>query len=279
MMEIREIRPGVFACLTANETANAGFVTTGRGVVVIDSLDTPQRGRELAARIETSTKSPVLFVVNSHYHADHVFGNQAFDAPVVANCALADELAGYVANALTPSQIAAWIDEHPEDRWLVDELEIVYPSVIFDHRLVLDLPPKLMVVEHMGGHTPDATMVDLPEEEVLFAGDLVFEGRVPVLLFAHFGDTLLALRKMEQLGARTVVPGHGALCDMGYVKRLADYLEALVEKVEDLHGQGWDKEAVLGSKRLPQWWTEDRPDVLQANTARLYDEVHGRASG
>jgi glyoxylase-like metal-dependent hydrolase (beta-lactamase superfamily II) len=279
MMETREISPGVFACLTANETANAGFVTTERGVIVIDSLDTPQRGRELAARIEAVTRLPVLFVINTHYHADHVFGNQAFDAPVIGNCALADELSGYLANALTPSQIATWVEEHPEDCWLVDELEIVYPSVVFDRRLVLDLTPKLMVVEHLGGHTPDATIVDLPDEDVLFAGDLVFEGRVPFLLFAHFGDTLLALRKLERLGARTVVPGHGALCDMAYVKRLADYLEALIEKVVELHARGWDKEAVLDSQALPQWWTEDRPDVLEANIARLYEEVQDRMKG
>jgi cyclase len=272
-MQIVESKPGIFACLMDNETANAGFVVTDKGVIVVDTLNTPAQGHELAAAIEARTRKQVLFVINTHHHFDHVLGNQAFDAPVIAHCALAAQLAQAAARDLSPIALAAWISEHPEDRWVAEELELIYPNVTFEERLVLDLPPVRAVLHHLGGHTPESTIVDLPEEGVLFAGDLVFEGRVPYLRAAHIEGTLQALQQLKRLGARTIVPGHGALCDMTYVIRLRDYVEDLRDKVEELIAQGWDKGDVLDSNQLPRWWTDDRPDLLRANVARVYDEL------
>lgn len=275
-MQIKEIKPNVFACLTANETSNAGFIVTSRGVVVIDTLASPAHGRELVTAIRSHTAEPILFVINTHHHHDHVFGNQAFDAPVIAHCTLAGELAERAAQDLTPGAIAERIAENPEDRWLADELELVYPNIIFEKRLVLDLPPLLLVVRHLGGHTPDTTIVDLPDENLLFAGDLVFEGRVPYLVHAHFGNLTEALRELQAVGSRTIVPGHGELCDTTYVGRVRDYVEALYGGVGNLIGQGWEKGAILESDQLPTWWTDDRPDVLRLNIERVYDELAAR---
>ena len=272
-MQITEIMPGIFACLMANETANAGFVVTERGVIVFDTLNTPARGRELAAAITAQTGKPVLLVFNTHHHYDHVFGNQAFGAPIIAHYTLPQQLAQAAARDLMPISIAAWISEHPEDHWMADELELVYPHILFERRLVLDLPPVRMVVQHLGGHTPETIVVDLPDEGVLFAGDLVFEGRVPFLRHAHIGNTLKALRWLQRLGARTVVPGHGDLCDMTYVIRFRDYVNDLREKVKELIEQGWEKGDVLDSDQLPPWWTQDRPELFRANVARIYDEL------
>lgn len=275
-MQIVEIKPGIFGCLMNNETANAGFVVTEQGVVVVDTLDTPTRGRALAVAIGQRAGRPVLFVVNTHHHADHVFGNQAFDAPLIAHYTLGDELAETLARDLSPLAIAAWVSEHPEDRWLAEELEVRYPNLLFDGRLVLDLPPQKLIIQHLGGHTPDSTVVDLPERGVLFAGDLVFEGRVPFLRQASIEGTVRALSHLERLGPRKIVPGHGAVCDMGYVTRVREHLAALQETVRALIDEGVEKADVLDSDRLPRWWTEDRPDLQRANVARVYDEISGR---
>lgn len=275
-MDIVEIKPGIFACLMNNRTANAGFVVTEQGVVVVDTLDTPARGRALAQAISERVDAPLLFVVNTHHHSDHVFGNQAFDAPLIAHYTLAAELAETVARDLSPLAIAAWISKHPEDVWLAEELEVRYPNVLFDGRLVLDLPPHKLTLQHLGGHTPDSTVVDLPEQGVLFAGDLIFEGRVPYWGDANVEAMVHALSYLERLGARRIVPGHGALCDVGYVARLRAYLEAVRDTVRDLIARGVEKADVIESDRLPQWWTEDRPELLRANIARVYDEVAGK---
>jgi cyclase len=274
-MRIAEIQSGILACLMDNETANAGLVVTARGVIVIDTLDKPARARQLAAAIEERIGRPVLFVVNTHHHYDHVFGNQAFDAPVIASSALPGQLAPAVDRDLSPVAVAARLSEHPEDRWLADELVLVYPHLLFERRLEIDLPPTPLVLEHLGGHTPDSIVVDLPEAGVLYAGDLIFEGRVPFLRQAHVEEMLQALRHLEQMGTRTVVPGHGALCDMAYVARFRGYVEALRDKVAELVAQGRERGDVLDSDQLPEWWTRDRPDLLRANVARVYDEVAG----
>lgn len=274
-MQIVQVKPGIFACLMGNKTANAGFVVTERGIVVIDTLNTPGQGRQLAATIQARTDKPILFVINTHHHYDHVFGNQAFDAPIIAHCALSEQLAEAAARNLMPVSIAAWLSEHPEDRWLVDELELIYPNIIFEKRLVLDLPPMRIVVRHLGGHTPDSSIVDLPDEGVLFSGDLVFEGRVPFLRQANIRDTIQALSELARLGSRSIVPGHGALCDMGYVLSFRDYLIELREKVAELAAQEWKRGDVLDSDQLPKWQTKDRPDLLRANVERVYDELTG----
>jgi glyoxylase-like metal-dependent hydrolase (beta-lactamase superfamily II) len=272
-MQIVEIKPRVFACLLANETANAGFAVTDLGTVVIDSLNTPARGRGLAQAIRQRIPKPFLFVINTHHHYDHIFGNQAFSVPVVGHCALSSLLAQAADRDLMPLAVAARLSEHPEDQWLIDELELTYPNVIFERRLVLHLPPLCLRLEHMGGHTPDSAIVDLPDEGVLFTGDLVFEGRVPYLGQANIGETIGALRRLEQLGERTIVPGHGAICDMAYVTRLRDYVESLHQQIGEMLTQGMGKGEILDSDRLPEWWTEDRPELLRLNIARVYDEL------
>ena len=271
-MEIVEIKPGVFACLSANRTANAGFVVTERGVVVVDTLNTPTAGQELATAIEARTQGPIILVINTHHHYDHVFGNQAFDAPVVAHQDLSPLLTRAADRDLMPLAVAARLSEHPEDRWLVDELDVVHPHLSFQQHLTMNLAPKRLILEHMGGHTPDSCIVDLPEEGLLFAGDLVFEGRVPFLRQAHIKDTIQALARIESLGPRTIVPGHGELCDTAYVGRRGDYMEALEEKVAQLIARGREKADILDSDQLPRWWTDDRPDLLRANVERAYEE-------
>jgi cyclase len=274
-MEIVQLSANAYACLNPGVTANAGFVITEKGVVVVDCLDTPARARNMAKAIAERTDSQVRLIINTHYHFDHTLGNQAFSGPVIAHCALAGELANAVARDLSPNEIAAWVSEHPEDQWLVDELQIIYPNIVFEERLILDLPPELLVVRHVGGHTPDSTIVDLPEGDVLFAGDLIFEGRVPYLRYAHFQDLIKSLHTVESLGPRTIVPGHGALVDQGYVVRTREYLEALYDAVSGLIAEGLSKQEVLVSDQLPEWWTTDRPALVAANTERLYDELAG----
>lgn len=86
-------------------------------------------------------------------------------------------------------------------------------------------------------------------------------------------ETTHALSHLERLGPRRIVPGHGAVCDMGYVARQREYLVALQETVQELIFEGKKKAEVLDSERLPMWWTEDRRELQRANVARVHDEL------
>ena len=248
------------------------IIGTERGVVVIDTLNTPAQGRRLASAVKDMTGSLVFLVINTHWHYDHTFGNQSFDAPILAHCSLASELAKAAARDLMPVAVAAWLSEHPEDRWMADELELAYPNIAFENRLTLDLAPFRMIVHHLGGHTPDSSVIDLPDDGVLFAGDLIFVDRVPFLRHASIHNTIQALGLIEALGSRTIVPGHGEPCDMAYVGRMRDYLEALQEQVGQLIARGRPRADILDSDELPRWWTADRPELVRANVERAYEE-------
>ncbi|HKU84881.1 MAG TPA: MBL fold metallo-hydrolase [Casimicrobiaceae bacterium] len=187
--------------------SNAGFVVTGEGVVVFDALGTPALGRALVAAIRTVTPAPIRRVIVSHYHADHVYGLQPLKAAGAEICAYRAGEA-YFTSGLAEERLAQrradlfpWVDEtthvvHP-DLWLDGDTDFRLGGLTF--RLVWS----------GGGHSPEDLMMYIVEDRLLFAGDLIFAGRIP---FVGNGDSkgwLAATQKMLALSPSVVVPGHG----------------------------------------------------------------------
>ncbi len=192
-----------------NFISNAGFVVTADGVVVIDALGSPQLARELMAEIRARTGKPVTHVILTHYHADHIYGLQEFrrqGVRIIAHRAAREYLfSDTAASRLEASRtdLAPWIDASTRlveaDQWI-------------DGRTELDLGGTKLVLQPVGAaHTPEDLVVLLPSERVLFAGDLVFRGRVPYVGQADSGQWLRSLGTLLAMDAAIVVPGHGAL--------------------------------------------------------------------
>lgn len=192
-----------------NFISNAGFIVTPAGVVVIDALGSPQLARELLAEIRRVTDRPVTHVVVTHYHADHIYGLQEFrraGVRIVAHRAALEYLNSQTAASrleVSRTELAPWIDADtvlvPADQWI-------------DGPLQLDLQGVRIVVQPVGSaHTPEDLVVFLPGERVLFAGDLVFRGRLPFVGQADSGRWIQALDAVLALQPQVVVPGHGAL--------------------------------------------------------------------
>jgi glyoxylase-like metal-dependent hydrolase (beta-lactamase superfamily II) len=197
---------------TANRNfiSNAGFVVTGEGVVVIDALGSPALARELIDEIARITPQPIRYVVVTHYHADHIYGLQAFQAAgakVIAHPAARDYLNAEAAQRRLESsrqELAPWIDERTRlvtpDQWLDGE------------RLSLHLGGVDVHVHHLGpAHTPEDLVVHVPQRGVLFAGDLVFRGRVPFVGQADSRHWIAALSRLISFAPRLLLPGHGPL--------------------------------------------------------------------
>jgi glyoxylase-like metal-dependent hydrolase (beta-lactamase superfamily II) len=192
-----------------NFISNAGFVVTPAGVVVIDALGAPQLARELIAEIGRLTGRKVTHVIVTHYHADHIYGLQEFKregATIIAHQAARSYLNSDTAQsrlAASRAELAPWIDANtrlvPADRWIDGPLE-------------LDLGGTRLLVQPAGpSHTPEDLVVYLGAEQVLFAGDLVFRGRVPFVGQADSAHWIKSLDMLLGFGARVVVPGHGPL--------------------------------------------------------------------
>ena len=196
-----------------NFISNAGFVITNDGVVVIDALGSPTLGKELIESIRRLTTQPIRYVIVTHYHADHVYGLQAFKA-IGATILAHPEGREYLNSDTAQRRLEAsrqelfpWIDQNTRlvsaDRWLeAEETTLRVGSYDF-------------VIRHVGpAHTPEDLVVFVPKLDVLFAGDLVFRGRIPFVGQADSQNWIASLGRLIEFHPKVMVPGHGPVSKM-----------------------------------------------------------------
>ena len=211
-----------------NFISNAAFIVGKEGVVVIDALGSPALATSLIQAIAKITPLKITHVIVTHYHADHVYGLQEFKkigAKILAHPAAKEYLNSETATnrlAASRAELFPWIDENtqlvPADTWLEKESNLKLSGI--------DL-----IVKPVGpAHTPEDLIVHMPAEKVLFAGDLVFKGRIPFIgPTANTGPWLNSLSVMLGYGAEVIVPGHGPVSDstQADLELLRDYLAYL----------------------------------------------------
>ncbi len=191
-----------------NFISNAGFVVTDDGVVVIDALGSPALADELLAEIRRVTTQPVRYVIVTHYHADHIYGLQAFKAAgakIIAHGEGREYLNSDTAQKRLEAsriELAPWVDDKtrlvPADQWIAgDETRLRVGSFDF-------------LIRHVGpAHTPEDLVVFVPKLGVLFSGDLFFRGRIPFVGQADSRLWIASLERLIDFKPRVVVPGHG----------------------------------------------------------------------
>jgi len=217
--------PGVYAAVAKEgsraSVGNAGFVIGSSGVLVVDTFASPAAAEELAAEIRRLTAAPVRWVVNTHYHLDHIGGNAVFarrGASLVAHENV---------RAWARTENLKWRKEiTPKEKAMLAAL--VLPEVTHTSGISIWLGDRRVDVLERPGHTGGDSVVLVRDANVLFAGDLFWKGTVPNLVDASTGawvDTLDGF--LREFPATTFVPGHGDVGKALDVRFFRDYLSGL----------------------------------------------------
>jgi glyoxylase-like metal-dependent hydrolase (beta-lactamase superfamily II) len=207
--------PGVPGKDNEGNTSNAGFAVTSDGVVVFDALGTPSLGWALLQQIRKLTDKKIRYVIASHYHADHIYGLQAFkdhtDAVIVAQ-----ERAGeYKENEETADEKA---NQRLDQRrgvlfpWVDQNTRVVSPDITFRDRMTIALGDRRLTLLYAGpAHSSSDLMMLIKPDGVLFAGDIVQNSRIPHMNSDDVSTAqwLAALGEVEKLDPKFIIPGHG----------------------------------------------------------------------
>lgn len=261
--------------------ANAGFIVTREGVVVVDAEASPAAGETMLRTIRSVTSRPIRWLVLTHHHPDHHFG------------------------AIVFRKAGARVIAHPDTRTLAseggpDEEVINWIRVVgldamrgFEFADTPDRPVTASDTLRLGGrtivafspgpgHTPGDLMVWLPAERVLFAGDILIEDGVTMMVDGSAPALLGALARIDSLAPRVVVPGHGAIpaVPAELVQRTRKYVTQLRTAMRAAVERGIPMQRALSALPPPD---ENRPvslnSRLRRNAARVYVEEEKEALG
>jgi cyclase len=247
--QLQKIDNGIWAAIVNDDGlagGNAGFVIGDDGVAVIDTFQDPRPAKALLGEIRKLTPLPIRFVVNTHYHLDHVNGNDVFAA------------AG--ATIVAHRNVRAWMRTEnikmldppvtPEKKARVQSLTL--PAVVYDSHIELYLGSRRINIRYYPGHTGGDSVVSIPgvlhqgDAQVVFCGDMLWKEHIPNLIDATTKAWVESLDAMQKdYGSSTWVPGHGGVANVQDVLTFRKYLADLRAGVRREQAAGKSGDALV----------------------------------
>ncbi|MEE8575530.1 MAG: MBL fold metallo-hydrolase [Thermodesulfobacteriota bacterium] len=269
-----KITDGVYAFVGSEGVAtNSGFVVTEDGIVIIDAQGPKNLALLLNEVIKEVTDKPVTHIINTHYHGDHTFGNQYFPG-----------VRAIIAHENTRKNLKEKDSAHRTKfkRFFGENslmgFNLTLPDVTITGNTTLRTGGVVFELLSPGpAHTDGDIYIYLPNEKVLFAGDLVYNGRLPWLGDADSFKWTAALDELHVLGVNAVIPGHGKPGGPNLIPAFKSYLVTLQTEVARLKKLGKDVETVKTEIRLPQYSSDDKyKEWLPFNAEKVYKELNRR---
>lgn len=235
-----ELADGVFARLHEGLT-NAGIIVGDEGVLVIDSLRVPSFARDLIEDVKRLTPKPIRYVVDTHSHWDHAWGNEEFpDATIIGhdNCRaemLDVDLVEWWRNRAHTSGMP-WSEE-------ATTVTVTPPTLTFESSMRLVLGEREVHLRWLGrAHTSGDIFIHLPAERLVFTGDVAQDGGVPFILDGYVRDWVETDTRLVGLDADRFVSGHGPIGDHAALEEARDFILALAEGTDTAIAAGQDEQ-------------------------------------
>jgi cyclase len=314
--DVTQVAPGVYAVIAKPGIAsNGAFIVNQDDVVVVDTHLRPSWARETIAEIKKVTDKPVRYVINTHWHRDHVQGNQAYrdafgpgviiiqqdlareeqikNQPVEIVTRAPEEIArlnkslssgrddkGVPLTVEARAQLQHGLDLQKDYVAEIPQIQLVPGNLTFDRSLVLHEPGRDICLYYYGyAHTRGDAIVYLPKEKIVLTGD-VLESGVPMMRSAYPVEWLGVLESIERLDWNMVIPGHGGIQrNRNTIDGFAAYLRDLVAGVKQSVAKGMTAEEVVKSVDLSKYSKMPSYEDRNADAIRrTYAEVTGKIS-
>lgn len=271
-----EVGPNAFAYVQAGGglgISNAGLILGDEGALAVDALFMPPMTQAFIAAIKRVTQKPVRQLVNTHHHVDHTMGNQYFlPTQIISHANCRREM---VRVGLPVDRLAELTPQFADE---IRQINLTLPDVTFDDRLVLHFGDRVIELLYLGpAHTIGDTVVYLPQDKLLFAGDIAFHYVTPLAFEGHVSGWIRVIDRISKLDVETVVPGHGPVGSKAELREVRDYLALLRREANKCFQEGMNDWQAAKSIRLRWYGQWAEPERVLANVRKLYQEFRREA--
>lgn len=273
---LQEIGDGVFAYIREGigwDICNSGLIVGDEECLVVDAMMVGSMVETFMVDVRKVTVKPVRYVVDTHHHADHAFGNQFYrpGANIVGHDGCRDSL---IRRGADPDVL---IDRWPqyEDDWR--KLALTPPTVTYSDRMTVHLGGRSVDLIHPGpAHTFGDTLVYLPDEKILFTGDVAFQYLVPLAADGHVSKWIKATRRLRNhMDIETLVTGHGPVAKKDAIGWTHRYFRSLKKHCKRYFRMGKGPDDAAASFTLGELEGWEEPERNYINARRMFIEFRG----
>lgn len=270
-MKLNLVSDRVYANWDGETGGNVGIIELSDTAVAVDA-QYPGSAKKFRDAISKVSNKPLSHLLLTHIHGDHIFGNMVFkDLEIVSHRRLWEKMEESLKNEWTPENLKKMLETYkqdaPERWWLFEGLEIVLPTTTFTEKWEIE---DIQVINY-GGHSDCSSIVYLPDEKVMYAGDLLFVGRFP-----WAGDPtadpdrwITAFESMLKMDVEKIIPGHGPLCDLDEVEKQLGWMKEIRWIMQGLIRDGATEEEAV-SYVYSELYPTDRPEWKKRSFARWF---------
>ena len=272
--EIVELETGVFARLHEGLT-NAGIIVGDDSVLIIDSLRVPSFARDLIKDVKDITNKPIKFVIDTHSHWDHSWGNEEFpDATIIGHQNCYAEMVDVEWNEQWRKKVTSSNDPWSEEGNIVN---ITPPNMTFETSMQMYFGGRELDLKYFGkAHTSGDIYIHLPKEKIVFTGDVAQDGGVPYLGDCYPVDWPATDNKLAALPIERFMSGHGPIGDHKALEGARDFIHNLVDSVKSAIADGQNSvqasESVI-AQLTPEYGNWRSFDRIGENLTSVYEKL------